>query len=53
MDNVAIGMNKSPEGIKLHEDIVHKFLDILQQCFYFLKASKCKFKKNNIDFLGF
>jgi hypothetical protein len=29
MDDVAIGTNNSPEGRKLHEQIIHDFLDIL------------------------
>jgi hypothetical protein len=53
MDNVAIGTDDSPEGRKLHEQIIHDFLDILQQYSYFLKASKCKFEKGRIEFLGF
>jgi hypothetical protein len=53
MDNVAIGTNDSPEGRRLHEQIIHDFLDILEQHSYFLKVSKCKFEKNRMEFLGF
>ena len=36
-------MDDTPEGRKLHETIIHKFLDILEQNLYFLKISKCEF----------
>jgi hypothetical protein len=53
MDNIAIGTDDSLEGRKLHEQIIHNFLDILEQHSYFLKVSKCEFEKNRIEFLGF
>jgi hypothetical protein len=53
MDDVAIGTDNSPEGRKLHEQIIYDFLDILQQHSYFLKASKCEFEKGRMEFLGF
>jgi len=53
MDDVAIGTNASPEGQALYKQIVHKFLDILKQYSYFLKASKCEFEKEEMEFLGF
>jgi hypothetical protein len=53
MDDVAIGTNDSPEGRRLHEQIIHDFLNILKQHLYFLKVSKCKFEKNRMEFLEF
>ena len=53
MDNIAIKTDNILQGVKLHKEIVYEFLEILQQYSYFLKVSKCKFKKPNIDFLGF
>jgi hypothetical protein len=53
MDDVAIGTNDSPEGRKLHEQIIYDFLDILEQHSYFLKVLKCEFEKNRMEFLGF
>jgi hypothetical protein len=53
MNNVTIGTNNSPEGRKLHKQIVHDFLDILEQHSYFLKVLKCEFEKNRMEFLGF
>src|SRR6266853_6542487 len=53
MDDVAIGTDASPEGRNLHKQIVHEFLDTLEQHSYFLKASKCEFEKEEMEFLGF
>jgi hypothetical protein len=53
MDNVAIGTKDSPEGRRLHKQIIHDFLNILEQHSYFLKVSKCEFEKNRMEFLGF
>jgi hypothetical protein len=53
MDDVTIGTDDSSEGRKLHEQIIHNFLDILKQHSYFLKVSKCKFGKKRMEFLGF
>ncbi len=53
MDDVAIGTDDSPAGIQLHKEIVHCFLAILKRHAYFLKLSKCKFKKKEMEFLGF
>jgi hypothetical protein len=53
MDDVAIGTDDSPEGRKLYKQIIHNFLNILQQHSYFLKALKCKFEKGRMEFLGF
>jgi hypothetical protein len=53
MDNVVIRTDDSPEGRKLHEQIIHDFLNILEQHLYFLKVSKCEFEKNRMEFLGF
>jgi hypothetical protein len=53
MDNWAIAMANTPEGQALHEEIVHAFLQLLETHSYFLKASKCIFEKDYVDFLGF
>ncbi len=53
MDDVAIGTDDSPAGIRLHKEIIHCFLAILQRHAYFLKLSKCKFEKKEMEFLGF
>jgi hypothetical protein len=46
-------MTDTSEGQALHKEIVHAFLDLLEAHSYFLKASKCVFKKDHVDFLGF
>src|SRR5229473_5031738 len=53
MDNVAVGTDNLPAGIQLHKEIVHCFLAILKRHAYFLKLSKCKFEKKEMEFLGF
>ena len=53
MDDVAIGTEDSPDGCRLHEQIVNEFLTILEKHSYFLKVLKCEFKKPDMEFLGF
>ena len=50
---MAIGTDNTVEGRKLHWEIVQEFLRLLADHSYFLKASKCKFEKDQIKFLGF
>ena len=53
MDNWAIGTPDTPEGTRLHREIVHFILELFELHLYFLKPSKCMFEKDHIDFLGF
>jgi hypothetical protein len=53
MDDVAIGIKDSLNEYRLHEQIVNKFLTILEKHSYFLKVSKYEFKKPDMEFLGF
>lgn len=53
MDDGTIGTDNSPSETKLHETIVHEFLNIFKQRSYFLKIFKCKIEKNKIEFLRF
>jgi|SRR5258708_181775 len=53
MDNVAIGTKDDAEGRRLHQQIVNEFLAILKKHSYYLKASKCAFEQQQIEFLGF
>jgi Reverse transcriptase (RNA-dependent DNA polymerase) len=49
MDDILITtMNDQP----LHRRIVHDVLDLLEAKSFFLKPSKCKFKRASIDYLG-
>jgi len=52
LDNWIIAMPGEEEGLKLHQQITHKFLDLIQQLSYFLKLGKCEFEKTSIEFLG-
>jgi hypothetical protein len=50
MDNCLIA---TAEGeTELHQQMVHKLLDIFKEKLYFLKPSKCEFEKEEVDFLG-
>jgi len=53
MDDWAIATTKTLEGLQLHQEIIHHFLDLLEKHLYFLKASKSVFEKDHINFLGF
>jgi hypothetical protein len=44
---------KTSDGHALYEEIVHAFLGLLKTHSYFLKASKCVFEADHINFLGF
>src|SRR5216683_3162350 len=52
LDDWIITMPGEEEGLKLHQQITHKFLNLLQRLSYFLKLSKCEFEKTSIKFLG-
>ncbi len=52
MDDVAIGTDDSPAGIRLHKEIIHCFLAILQQHAYFLKLSNVSLRKRKWSSLG-
>jgi hypothetical protein len=53
IDDWAIVTTNTPEGQALYEEIVHAFLELLKEHSYFLKASKCVFEKDHVDFLDF
>jgi hypothetical protein len=53
MDDWAIATDNTSEGQALHQQIVHMFLDLMEEHLYFLKVSKCIFEQDHIDFLGF
>ena len=40
------------EGMKLHRQIIHEFLTLMEDKSYFLKASKTQFEKNQMEILG-
>jgi Reverse transcriptase (RNA-dependent DNA polymerase) len=50
MDDILIA---TPDDKKLHEEIVHTVLDVLEKESLFLKAKKCHFEQEEVDFLGY
>ena len=40
------------EKLKLHQCIMHEFLDLMEKLSYFLKLSKCEFECTKVEFLG-
>ena len=52
MDDFVVVTKKSPEGVKLHQQICHELLNIMEEQSYFLKLSKCQFKQPKMDVLG-
>jgi hypothetical protein len=52
MDDWWIAMANDEEGKELHKRIVHKFLDKMEECSYFLKPKKCQFEKEEMEILG-
>jgi hypothetical protein len=52
MDDWWIATTSDKEGRKWHEQIVHAFLDRMEECSYFLKPSKCVFEQDSINILG-
>jgi RNase H-like domain found in reverse transcriptase/Reverse transcriptase (RNA-dependent DNA polymerase) len=49
MDDILIATH---DDLPLHRWIVHDVLDLLEAESFFLKPSKCKFKRSLIDYLG-
>jgi len=52
MDDFIVATEKSPEGVKWHQEICHKILHVMKERLYFLKLSKCQFKQPKMDILG-
>ena len=53
LDNCIMATGDSPAQWELHQEIIHLLLQLLEKHHYFLKASKCKFKQPEVEFLGF
>jgi hypothetical protein len=49
IDNILI---VTTNNLPLYQCIVHDVLDLLEAESFFLKLSKCKFKRSTIDYLG-
>jgi hypothetical protein len=52
MDDWWIATANDKEGRKLHKQMVHEFLDKMEECLYFLKPKKCQFEKEEMEILG-
>jgi len=52
MDDFIVATEKSPEGVKWHQEIFHKILHVTEERSYFLKPSKRQFKQPKKDILG-
>jgi Reverse transcriptase (RNA-dependent DNA polymerase) len=50
MDDILIA---TPNDKKLHKEIVHAMLEVLEKESLFLKAKKCQFEQEEVDFLGY
>jgi Reverse transcriptase (RNA-dependent DNA polymerase) len=52
MDDWWIATANDKEGRKLHTQIIHEFLDLMEEKSYFLKPKKCQFEKDSMEILG-
>ena len=52
MDNWWVAMADMEEGHKLHQQIIHEFLNLMEEKSYFLKALKMQFEKPQMEILG-
>jgi hypothetical protein len=52
MDDWWVATANDDEGRQLHRQIVHDFLDKMEECSYFLKPKKCQFEKDEMEILG-
>ena len=52
MDDFVVAIKKDPEGVKLHRQICHELLNIMEKKLYYLKLSKCLIKQPKMDILG-
>jgi RNase H-like domain found in reverse transcriptase/Reverse transcriptase (RNA-dependent DNA polymerase) len=50
MDDILIA---TPDNRKLHREIVHQVLEVLEKESLFLKAKKCHFEQEEVNFLGY
>jgi RNase H-like domain found in reverse transcriptase len=52
MDDWWIATAGDEEGRRLHTQIIHEFLDLMEEKSYFLKPKKCQFEKDLMEILG-
>ena len=52
LDNWIVATKAGEDGLVLHCQIVHEFLDLMEKLSYFLKLGKCEFERSEVEFLG-
>jgi hypothetical protein len=52
LDNWIVATPGGDEGLHLHRQIMHEFLDIMERLSYSLKLRKCEFEQPEVEFLG-
>jgi hypothetical protein len=52
MDDRWIVTANNKEGKRLHTQIIHEFLNLMEEKSYFLKPKKCQFEKDSMEILG-
>ena len=52
LNNWIVATRGGEEGLALHCQIVHKFLNLMEKLSYFLKLGKCEFERSEVEFLG-
>jgi hypothetical protein len=52
LDDWIIATPGGAEGLALHRQITHEFLDLMEHLSYFLKLRKCEFERPSVEFLG-
>jgi len=52
LDGWIVATPGRDKGLVLHRRIMHEFLNLMENLFYFLKLGKCEFEHTMIEFLG-
>jgi hypothetical protein len=52
LDDWIVATPGGEEGWRLHCQILHEFLNLMEKLLYFLKLSKCEFEHSEVEFLG-
>lgn len=52
LDDWIVATPGGQEGLRLHRQIMHEFLDLMEKLSYFLKLKKCEFERPKVEFLG-
>ena len=52
MDDWWVATPDNKEGLELHWQIIHEFLELMKEKSYFLKVSKTQFERSQMEILG-